>query len=129
MREGSGRTSRVITRIRMPDGEAEHGHFCTVLRYKTLEEAGYEIEQYLTILGASPEEPREPKCVEHDSNLEASPPDLSNPAVRETMRTRLTGVATSANMKVREAARTIRKFLDGWECCGRLSNKTTKIRS
>jgi len=106
MREGLGRTTRVITRILPVGVDPQENHRCSVLRYKTASAVATEIVERLEDLGIMKEEFPEA----------SSAINLADPQHCKWLQTQVQSIERDGP-KDRDQSNVLKAFLEGWDEC------------
>ena len=114
LREGMGRTTRVITEIKKAcregaDGVARREPMSSELVYKSAEEVDEEVKNYAHCLGIHPEE--------------VPPVQLGDPGFREWLKTQIETIEKNrlqASEEAKDSASSLNNFLEGWDECSEL---------
>lgn len=107
MREGLGRTTRVITRILPVGVEPSEGHRCSVLRYKSIHAVATEVTERLENLGILKEEFPDP----------LNPINLDDPQHRKWLESQVQSVGRDSSLQDRDQSNALKAFLEGWNEC------------
>ncbi|HBJ34740.1 MAG TPA: hypothetical protein DDZ51_08250, partial [Planctomycetaceae bacterium] len=107
MKEGLGRTTRVITRILPVGTSPENDHRCSILRYKSAEEVATELAERLEDLS----------ILKDELPGAAGKIDLADPAHRTWLETQVQSIDEKGSHQDRDKSNAIKAFLHGWREC------------
>ncbi len=121
LREGMGRTTRVITEIKKAcregvDDSVRREPMSSELVYKSEEEVDEEVKNYAHCLGIHPEE--------------IPAVQLGDPGFREWLGTQIETIEKNkleASEEAKDSARSLKNFLEGWDECKKLMGKMTSF--